>query len=89
MATLKDEIAAAERAAGKPLIQVHEECPAAFQRMMEDATGGRTPFEVVVVSRMVHFAVQLEESVLAKNCLKANGVEVLSVRESRIPTDQH
>ena len=60
---------------------------AAFQRMMEDATSRQPPFDVVVVSRMVYFAVQIEESILAENHLKSNGVKVRSVHERRIPAD--
>ena len=55
----------------------------AFHRMIEDATGGKAPFDVVVVSKSVHFAVQIEEAVLAKDRLRADGVEVLSVHERR------
>lgn len=61
----------------------------AFRRMMEDATGGEAPFDFVVVSKSVYFAVQVEEAILEGNRLKANGVEVLSVREKRVPEDQH
>ncbi len=51
--------------------------------MMEDATGDPKPFERVVVSRLVHFAVQLDESILAQERLKTNGVRLLSVHEKR------
>ena len=52
-----------------------------FQRMMADAGSERPPFDHVVVWKLRYFAWSLEESVLARDKLAANGVRLLSVKE--------
>ena len=59
-------------------------CRESFQQMMADAESDEAPFDHVVVWRLRHFAWSLEESVLAPEKLRANGVRLLSVNE-RIP----
>ena len=58
----------------------------AVQGMMSDATGENAPFDHVVVWKLRYFARSLEESVLAREKLAANGVRVLSVKE-RMPDE--
>ena len=58
----------------------------AFQGMMADATGENAPFDHGVVWKLRYFARSLEESVLAREKLAANGVRVLSVKE-RMPDE--
>ena len=50
---------------------------------MAEATGGdpRPRFDHVVVWRLRYFALTLEESVLARDKLKARGIQLLSVNE--------
>ena len=52
-----------------------------FQRMMADAGSERPRFDHVVVWKLRYFAWSLEESVLARDKLAANGVRLLSVKE--------
>ena len=62
-------------------------CRDSFHRMMADAESGEPQFDHVVVWKLIYFAWTIEESVLARGKLSANGVRVLSVKES-IPLDQ-
>ena len=57
-----------------------------FQRMMADATRENPPFDHVVVWKLRYFAWSLDESVLARDKLVANGVQLLSVKE-RMPDE--
>ena len=53
-----------------------------FHRMMADAESDEPQFDHVVVWKLVYFAWSMEESILAQEKLRANGVRVLSVKES-------
>ena len=52
--------------------------------MMADAASDEALFDHFVVCRLRYFAWSLEESVLAQEKLRANGIRLLSVNE-RIP----
>ena len=52
-----------------------------FQRMMEDATKGSPPFDVIVVWKLRNFSWSLEETVLCRGKLTANGVRLISTTE--------
>ena len=51
-----------------------------FQGMMADATGENPSFDHVVVWKLRHVAWSLEESILARNRLRACGMRLLSVK---------
>lgn len=53
-----------------------------FQRMMDDATGEDPPFEFIVVYKLRNFSWSLEETVLCRDRLTANGVTLVSTSES-------
>ena len=61
-------------------------CRDSFHRMMADAESDEAQFDHVVVWKLIYFAWSIEESILAREKLKANGVKVLSVKE-RMPED--
>ena len=52
-----------------------------FQRMMDDATGDKPPFDPIVVWKLRYFAWSLDESILARDKLAASGIRLLSVKE--------
>ncbi len=52
-----------------------------FHRMMADAESDEVQFDHVVVWKLIYFAWSMEESILAQEKLRANGVRVLSVKE--------
>lgn len=52
-----------------------------FHRMMADAGSDEPQFDHVVVWKLVYFAWSMEESILAQEKLRANGVRVFSVKE--------
>ena len=54
-----------------------------FRQMMAEASGGEPKFDRIVVWRIVYFALTLEESVLEQKKLKARGIRLLSVKESK------
>ena len=56
-----------------------------FQRMMEDATGDAPPFDTIVVWKLRNFSWSLEETVLCRDRLSANGVALVSTTESWTP----
>ena len=56
-------------------------CRDSFHRMMADAESDEPQFDHVVVWKLVYFAWRMEESILAQEKLRANGVRVLSVKE--------
>ena len=49
-----------------------------FQRMMNHATGENPPFDHVVVWKLRYFAINLDESIQARDQLAANGIRLLS-----------
>ena len=57
-----------------------------FQRMTHDATGENPPFDHIVVWKLRYFAWCLDESILARDELAANGIRLLSVKE-KLPGD--
>ena len=61
-------------------------CRDSFLRMMADAESDEPQFDHVVVWKLVYFAWSMEESILAQEKLRANGVRVLSVK-GRMPED--
>ncbi len=56
-----------------------------FQRMMEDATGDAPPFNTIVVWKLRNFSWSLDETVLCRDRLSANGVTLISTTESSGP----
>ena len=56
-----------------------------FQRMMEDATGDAPPFDTIVVWKLRNFSWSLEETILCRDRLSANGVVLVSTTESPAP----
>lgn len=56
-----------------------------FQRMMEDATRDAPTFNAIVVWRLRNFSWSLEETVLCRDRLSANGVTLISTMESSAP----
>lgn len=56
-------------------------CRDSFHRMMADAESDEPQFDHVVVWKLVYFAWSMEESILAQEKLRGNGVRVLSVKE--------
>ena len=57
-----------------------------FQQMMADVTSETNSFDHVVVWKLMYFALRIEESIQARDQLKAHGERVLSVKE-RQPSD--
>ena len=56
-----------------------------FQRMMEDATKDAPPFDTIVVWKLRNFSWSLEETILCRDRLSANGVALVSTTESSTP----
>ena len=56
-----------------------------FQRMMEDATKDAPPFSTFVVWKLRNFSWSLDETVLCRERLSANGVVLISTTESWTP----
>ena len=52
-----------------------------FDWMMGEATDDEPPFEVIVVYKLRNFSWSLDETVLCRDRLKANGVSLLSTAE--------
>ena len=52
-----------------------------FDWMMGEATDDEPPFEVIVVCKLRNFSWSLDETVLCRARLKANGVSLLSTAE--------
>ena len=52
-----------------------------FHRMLADATGDNPRFDHVVVWKLRYFAINLDESIQARDQLAANGILLLSVKE--------
>ena len=52
-----------------------------FDWMMGDATDDEPPFEVIVVYKLRNFSWSLDETVLCRDRMKANGVTLLSTAE--------
>ena len=55
-----------------------------FQRMMEDATNEAPPFDSIVVRKLRNFSWLLEETVLCRDRLRANGVSLISTVETSL-----
>ena len=53
-----------------------------FQRMMDGATKKEPPFNLIVVRKLRNFSWLLEETVLCRDRLSANGVSLVSTTES-------
>ena len=53
-----------------------------FQQMMEDATGGDPPFDAIIVWKRRNFSWSLDETILCRDKLAANGVSLISTTES-------
>ena len=49
--------------------------------MMGEATDDDPPFDVIVVCKLKNFSWSLDETVLCRDRLKANGVSLLSTAE--------
>ena len=56
-----------------------------FQRMMEDATKDAPPFNTIVVWKLRNFSWSLDETVLCRDRLSANGVTLVSTTECWTP----
>ena len=52
-----------------------------FDWMMGEATDDEPPFDVIVVYKLRNFSWSLDETVLCRDRLKANGVSLLSTAE--------
>jgi len=55
-----------------------------FQRMMEDATNGAPPFDTIIVCKLRNFSWSLDETVLCRDRLRADGVSLISTKESSL-----
>ncbi|MYC38100.1 MAG: recombinase family protein [Chloroflexi bacterium] len=60
-------------------------CRQEFQQMMEDATKDAPPFDTIVVWKLRNFSWSLEETILCRDRLRANGVTLISTKESSAP----
>ena len=55
-----------------------------FQRMMEVATREAPPFDTIIVRKLRNFSWSLDETVLCRDRLRANGVSLISTKESSL-----
>lgn len=51
--------------------------------MMADATCDKQAFDHVAVWKLMYFVLMIEESIIARDKLEAQGVRVLSVKEKQ------
>ena len=55
-----------------------------FERMMEGATNEDPPFDTIIVWKLRNFSRSLDETVLCRDRLRANGVSLISTKESSL-----
>ena len=53
-----------------------------FERMLEDAVQDDSPFNTIIVWKLKNFSWSLDETVLCRDRLRANGVSLISTTES-------
>ena len=52
--------------------------------MMDDATKGEPPFDTIVIFKLRNFSWVLEDAVVCRDRLSANGVSLVSATESPV-----
>ena len=57
--------------------------------MMGEATEENPPFDVIVVCKLKNFSWSLDETVLCRDRLKANGISLLSTAEISMQSRSH